>query len=183
MLTDDLTPYAEYSEAFEETPDGTIIATPPPSVPFQLWGALCFDLVLAADDTEGVCRSHGITDAQLLTLLENKAFIDKLRDARTQIKNLGSSAGFVLTARAEAEKHVVTMSNMAGDSGVNSGVRVRAIENLVRYAHLDPATNGKNSQDVNRSGVLVQFNIGGNILEHKTLTLEGQPTQLEGGSE
>jgi hypothetical protein len=185
MTPDDLLPYAEDSEAFEETPDGSITPTPPAPVPFQMWGALCFDLVLDPQDTAGVCRSHSITEQQLLILLENKAFIDKLKDAKLQVKTLGSSAGFVLTARAEAEKHVVTMSRLASDTGINAGVRVRAMENIVRYAHLDPATSskGKEGQDSNRSGVLVQFNIGGGILgERKTLTIEAAP-QPQGETE
>jgi hypothetical protein len=184
MTPDDLLPYAEDSEAFEETRDGSITPAPLAPVSFQLWGALCFDLVLAPTETAEVCRSHAITEQQLLALLENKAFIDKLKDAKLQVKTLGSSAGFVLTARAEAEKHIVTLSKLAKDTGVNAGVRVRAIENITRYAHLDPATSskGKEGQDSNRSGVLVQFNIGGGILgERKTLTVEAAPqSQGEG---
>lgn len=179
MTPDDLATYAEDSEAFEETLDGSITPAPPTPVPFQLWGALCFDLVLSPEDTAGVCRTHQITEQQLLNLLDNKSFVDKLKDAKLQVKTLGSSAGFVLTARAEAEKHVVTMSRLASDTGINAGVRVRAMENIVRYAHLDPATNTKGKEgDSNRSGVLVEFNIGGGILGvRKTLTIEGHAVQ------
>ena len=174
--------YVPDTEAFEETETGEIAPTHMPQVPFQMWGALCFDLVLAPTETEQVCAAHGIAPEQLIQLLDNKAFTDKLKDARAQVKTLGASAGFVLNARAAAEKHIVTLSDLAGNISVNAGVRVRAIENITRYAHLDPAASQKGKEGANTSGVLVQFNIGGGIVGKSTLTFAGQEVQPPEGN-
>jgi hypothetical protein len=147
----------------------------------NLWGSFCFDLILNQSDHERVCAAFGLTLAGLGKLLDNTAFVDRLKDAKLQVKTLGPTAGFVLAARAQAEKHLVTLGNVAGDTAVPHVVRVKAIENLVRYAHLDPQTQKQardNERQTSSPGVLVQFNIGGNLLGQNRRTLEVQTSNV-----
>lgn len=144
-------------------------------LPMPMWGQLCFDLVMAHPNHEQVCADYGLDEIQLLDLLGNKAFLDRLKDAKLQVKTLGPSAGFVLTARTQAERHLVTLGQIADQTSVHPGVRVKAIENIVRYAHLDPQTQKQARENERTSaspGVLVQFNIGGGLLGSAMKTIE-----------
>lgn len=152
----------------ELLPDGTLVP--------RLWGSLCFDLALNRD-YEGVCADYGMTLEALSSLLDRPAFVDRLKDANLQVKTLGPSAGFVLASRIAAEEHVITLGQLAKDSNTNPAIRVRAIENLVRYAHLDPSTNKPaNSSTTNGQahspGVLVQLNIGAGLMGSTPRTIE-----------
>lgn len=144
-------------------------------LPIQMWGQFCFDLILQHPNHARVCTDYGITEAHLLELLENRAFIDRLKDAKMQVKTLGPNAGFVLLARTQAEEHIVTLGKLARQEGVHPGIRVKAIENIVRYAHLDPQTQKQakeNERGASSPGVLVQFNIGGGLLGSGMKTIE-----------
>lgn len=148
----------------------------------QLWGAFCFDVVLAPGEHDKVCAAYNVSVDTLAHLLDNKAFVDRLKDAQLQVKTLGPTAGFVLAARAQAEKHIVTLGNLADNSSVHPSVRVKAVENLVRYAHLDPQTQRQARDSEQRGsspGVLVQFNIGGSLLGTNRHTIEVQAQPLE----
>jgi hypothetical protein len=142
------------------------------------WGELCFDLVLRQDMYEQVLKDYNLSPEGMLHLLNNKAFTNRLKDANIQVNSLGPTAGFSLAARHYAEKHITTLSNIASDIASPHAVRVKAIENLVRYAHLDPATakTPKDSDQRSSPGVLVQFNIGGGLLGNNRRTLEVQTT-------
>ena len=142
------------------------------------WGPFCFDMALSSDDWQVVCETYKITESCFERLLDNPAFVNRLKDARMQVKTLGPNAGFVLFARVEAEKHLLTLSNIAGQQGVGELTRVRAIENLVRYAHMDPSVQKGSAKDDNRAtspGVLVQFNIGGGLLGKNTQVIDVNP--------
>lgn len=152
----------------------------------ELWGTFCLDLILNPGQHDDVCKAFGIEITELQRLLELKPFTDRLGDLNLQVKTLGPNAGFVLAARAQAEKHLVTLGNIAENSTVHPGVRVKAVENLVRYAHLDPQTQKQTKENEQRSsspGVLVQFNIGGGLLGSNKQTLEVQGTVIESGYE
>lgn len=161
----------------EEPTSGQLVSKTSTTVklPIPMWGQFCFDLIMTHPHHAQVCSDYGIPEDHLLELLENKAFIDRLKDAKIQVKTLGPSAGFVLTARTQAERHLVTLGQIADQVSVHPGVRVKAIENIVRYAHLDPQTQ-KQSRETERDaaspGVLVQFNIGGGLLGSGMKTIE-----------
>lgn len=142
------------------------------------WGPFCFDMALNSDDWQLVCETYQITEDCFGRLLDNPAFVNRLKDAKMQVKTLGPSAGFVLLARVEAEKHLVTLSKIAGQQGVGELTRVRAIENITRYAHLDPSVQKGSGKEENRTaspGVLVQFNIGGGLLGKSTQVIDVNP--------
>jgi hypothetical protein len=140
----------------------------------RVWGSFCFDLAVNPAGHEAVCFDYGITPEALGALLERKPFVDRLRDAALQVKALGPSAGFVLSARMAAEKHLVTLNNIAEDTNVNTAIRVRVIENLVRYAHMDPSVQKSARDDgkPNSPGVLVQLNIGAGLLGPSSRIIE-----------
>ena len=164
-------------ELVEEPTSGELVpkTSTKDELPIQMWGQFCFDLVIQHHNHARVCADYGITEAHLLELLENKAFIDRLKDAKMQVKTLGPNAGFVLLARTQAEEHIVTLGKLARQEGVHPGIRVKAIENIVRYAHLDPQTQ-KQAKESERGasspGALVQFNIGGGLLGSGMKTIE-----------
>jgi hypothetical protein len=150
----------------------------------DLWGQLCFDLVMNQGEHDRVLRGYGLSEVGMLNLLENKVFCDRLKDAKLQVKTLGATAGFVLSARAQAERHLVTLGQIAESNTTHPAVRVKAIENMVRYAHLDPQTQKQvkeNEQRGSSPGVLVQFNIGGGLLGGGAKTIEVQAEQLTDG--
>lgn len=152
----------------------------------EVWGSFCFDLIMAPGEHDRVCTAYGLTLEGFNSLLDNKVFVDRLKDAKLQVKTLGPTAGFVLAARAQAEKHLVTLGNIAENNAVHPGVRVKAVENLVRYAHLDPQTQKQakdNEQRGSSPGVLVQFNIGGGLLGGSRQTIEVQASQISGGGD
>lgn len=153
-------------------------------LPMPMWGQFCFDLVMTHPNHAQVCADYGITEDYLLELLENRAFLDRLKDAKMQVKTLGPSAGFVLTARTQAERHLVTLGQIADQVSAHPGVRVKAIESIVRYAHLDPQTQRQakeNERGSSSPGVLVQFNIGGGLLGSGMKTIEVAATPIGDG--
>lgn len=140
----------------------------------KLWNAFCYDLVFADMKYPDVCKSYGITDTHLLDMLCNPKFADRLKACKKEVKELGPNAAFVLSARAEAATHIQTLSNIASHAAINAGVRVRAIESLVRFADLDPSTQKADKAGTN-SGVMVQFVIGGGLLGSDTSTINVTP--------
>lgn len=144
----------------------------------QLWGSLCFDLALRPDNYITILEDYNLSEEGLIQLLDNKAFVNRLKDAQLQIKTLGPTAGFVLAARTQAEKHISTVSNIISDAATPALVRVKAFSDLARFAHLDPATQKttrEGGEQRSSPGVLVQFNIGGGLLGKNKSTIDIQP--------
>lgn len=144
-----------------------------------LWGPLAFDVALSPDDLEGILKTYDITLDQFTQLTLNQGFKDRLDGAALQVKTLGPTAGFVLNAQSQAEKLINTLGDIAKDTTAHVAVRVKAIENIVRYAHLDPSIQRASKESGERStaapGVLVQLNFGGQLGKLINRTIEVNP--------
>lgn len=170
--------FEENSSTGQLTPKLDAVTSPPlppalndNTLHSSLWEPFCLDLSMANADAEQVCGDYSITQECLLDLLANATFIARLREAKARVKSLGPNAGFILTAHAQAAKHLVTLGSIADSQSTHASIRVKAIENIVRYAHLDPATT-KKDKDMDTGGVSVQFNIGGNLLGNDRRTID-----------
>jgi hypothetical protein len=140
---------------------------------------LAFDIALAPEDLNAILDTYAITPEQFALLSTNQSFVDRLEGAALQVKTLGPNAGFVLNAQRQAETLINTLGGIAQDKTNHPAVRVKAIENIVRYAHLDPSVQKAAKDSGERTsapGVLVQLNFGGNLGKLINRTIDVTPT-------
>jgi hypothetical protein len=155
------------------------------SLPLSLWGSLACDLAIRPTEFGTILKDYKLSEKGLDKLLSNDAFTARLREARDQVKIHGPNAGFILSARVEAERHLSTLSTIAGANSTPPVVRVKAIEQLVNYAGLDPKTNGidQSTKDTADKGPSIMFNFGGGLLGNGKTSINLKPNVIEVDSE
>lgn len=163
----------------------TELSPPRPVLDAEVWASFCYDLLLAPDAHVRVCADYSITENDLSLLLDNPAFKARLRECRAHVQSMGPNAGFILMARMLAEKHVATLGQLASDIKIAPAVRLRAIENMTRYAHLDPSTTPPEKREPgtqgSSGGALVQLIFNGSLKREITAVVDGQAQEIPHG--
>ena len=121
--------------------------------------ALAFDL---AQNRAGenlpvgeILARHNITAAQLHSLMQSPAFSKALHGYAKELRENGAS--FRLKARIQAEELLKSNWKIIHDPATPPGVAVKAIENTVRWADLEPR---KDMDTSSRPAITVNIDLG-----------------------
>lgn len=126
----------------------------------QLAFALAHDAVGAKEGYAAVIARHGVAPQQLHTLLQSTAFCTKVETYRRELQESGAS--FRLKAAIQAEELLKTQWRIIHDPDTPPATAVKAIENVVRWAELEPKKTGP-EDDIGsrRPQVVVNIDLSG----------------------
>lgn len=111
-------------------PQDNISAAPPPS---ESWVYdLAFEWALGYFDENDLALKFDLSPAQLKAVSENTAFKRAVRDYRRQIDDAGDA--FRLRAKKSAEIALDVPNRIAHDKTVDPATRLKAVDQLVKYA-------------------------------------------------
>lgn len=125
------------------------------------WGSLILDLILSTDSEEKIAEAYELDLPGLEALKKHPPFAAEYSKAQAYVKSLGPDGGFKLRARAIAESKLSEMATIIGDKEVHPSVRASLWRDMVKYGDLDPATQADKNKGEQRTGPLVQINMGG----------------------
>lgn len=115
---------------------------------------LVMDVALNTSN-ESICEEYQITHAALERILENPAFVMAVGKLRKELEKEGAT--FKLKAQHLADHYLQQLHELVTNPEVDSRVRLRGIENAVRWAGFDaPAGAGPNGM----GGFSISINLG-----------------------
>jgi hypothetical protein len=111
----------------------------------------------AKEDVETILRQEGISKDVFLVLAEDKVFQQSVQRYVKELTENGAS--FQLKARLQAEDLLKRQWFLIHDPDTPPAVAVKAIENTVRWAGLEPKTSSQNQNTSQGPGFQIIFNL------------------------
>lgn len=160
-----------------DTDDGHHTQVPIAMRPHE-WGGLIMEILLDPKRIDKIVKAHGTSYDEVEELMKtNREFQIAIREARSRIRAHGPNSGFVLRTQFMAEDLLGDLYALAKNPATPPAVRLRAIENTVGWARLDPKLD-KDRRDATDHGVHVSFNVIG-LGQELPRVVSVEPTQIE----
>lgn len=131
------------------------------------WHGLANDIALSSIQgsvgtsvtTELLCDHYNLTDSELAALFQVKEFQKMVKDAIAYLKDLGPNAAMIQQCRLLAGEVQENIYKRIVSAQVDPKDMIKFYELLMKYALLDPTTNGTNKKEDNKPTVAVQINL------------------------
>jgi hypothetical protein len=120
---------------------------------------LAFDVALTLEGSgeplNEIMKRHSISGTEMLKFKADPVFLKRVEHYRNEIRDKGMT--FRLKARAQAEELLTTSYLLIHDPGVSPAVKADLIKSTVKWADLEPKTNGQVEAG---GGVRITINLG-----------------------
>lgn len=127
------------------------------------WAPLIVELLSEPDLIGTICEKYKTSPVEVDHLkANNQGFMNQWRDLEDKFNALGRNAGFQLRATLLAERSLPELGKLA-ETSKNDQTKLRAIENIMRLARVDPQTERAvkdSGGKVAAAGVAVTVNFG-----------------------
>lgn len=149
----------------DDSDDAPPPAVVPPPLPFRFrpmsWGSLILEMLMTPESADEILAVHNTTVEEVQGLINsNPEFQAAMRECKSRVKAHGTSSGFVLRSQMIAEELLPRMYQLAISPTTPVAMQMRAIENAVDWARLNPK-NDKGRTDATDTGVHVSINMIG----------------------
>lgn len=102
----------------------------------KIWSnSLPMDVAMGVYTSEEICELHGISEGQLTTFLSHPLFQKEVATLRKDMKESGAT--FKAKARILAEHLIDRMYAIVTDDATPVAIRMKGVENVVRWAGYD----------------------------------------------
>ena len=185
-------PYADYAKQLMERqkpPD--FIAEPTPAelapseptatnVPFELWEALAYDLVLSDLDPQHIAQAYELTLEQLQAIQNNPYFKKIHQSKQDEVKQLGTDATFAVKMRMVANKSVPHLFQRLTALDTSNRDFLAMFKIVTELAQLVPQPNLTDNNTATVVGASITLNLSGVPgLEHLTTATPAFDTQAD----
>lgn len=124
----------------------------------------------ADEDVDLILTQENITPDKFLALLEDKLFQNKIKNYIKELQENGVS--FQLQARLQAEDLLKKQYILIHDPDTPPAVTIKAIENTVRWAGLEPKTGQNALVSGTNPGFQIIFNLNHPNPDEKIIEIE-----------
>lgn len=119
---------------------------------------LPFDVALGVEDSDEICLRHDIDPDTLIALLAHPLFQKQVDQHKQDI--LANGLSFKTKARIQAETYLSELDDIIADKTIGAGLRLQAIQSVVKYAGLEPKNGDGNGNTGGTTRLVFQWQDG-----------------------